>query len=206
LNILFSYPDPIQNEIELINEVLSKDIFDFFHLRKPDYEINAYKKIITQIDESLHHKIMIHSHYSLIAEFDLAGINLNKKALSQMENIEEIDQCYIQPLVCNNGCVEVNRTKPNSISYSAHSIQEIKRLPFQTDYVFLSPIFNSISKQNYKSNFELDTLKTELLNINTKVIALGGVMHSHKSVLEHVGFKGMAVLGEFWLNQNQPSL
>jgi thiamine-phosphate pyrophosphorylase len=206
LNILFSYPDPIQNEIELINEVLSKDIFDFFHLRKPDYEINAYKKIITQIDESLHHKIMIHSHYSLIAEFDLAGINLNKKALSQMENIEEIDQCYIQPLVCNNGCVEVNRTKPNSISYSAHSIQEIMRLPFQTDYVFLSPIFNSISKQNYKSNFELDTLKTELLNINTKVIALGGVMHSQKSVLEHVGFKGMAVLGEFWLNQNQPSL
>ena len=198
LHIIFSLPHQIDNEIELINQLLQDDDIDYFHLRKPDFDAHQLKAFVQQIDESLHYKIVIHSHYHLITEFDLAGINLNKKALNQLEFSDEVNQCHIQPLVVKNRKVEVNRVQPYVVSYSAHSIDEINNLPFETTYVFLSPVFDSISKSNYLSAFNLDDLKDKLPTINTKVIALGGVKKEHFKQLKLIGFDGYARLGDYW--------
>ena len=200
LNIIFSLPHSIKNETEKVNTFLSDDTIDFFHLRKPDYDVNQFKDFIKKIDKDLHYKIVIHSHYHLINEFDLAGINLNKKALNQLEFSDEVNQCFIQPLVVKNRQIEVNRVHPYIVSYSAHSINEIINLPFDTTYVFLSPIFDSISKPNYFSEFNLDELKANLNSLNTKVIALGGIEKKHLNLLHSYGFSGYARLGSFWNN------
>ncbi len=198
INIVFSLPHQIDNEIEQINTLLLDDEIDYFHLRKPNFDVHQLKDFISRINVDLHYKIVIHSHYHLINVFDLAGINLNKKSLNQLELADEVDQCFIQPLVVKNRQIQVNRTTPYIVSYSAHSIDEINQLPFETSYVFLSPIFNSISKPNYPSTFNLDELKTQLKTVNTKVIALGGVEPKHYNNIKQLGFSGYARLGSYW--------
>jgi len=197
-NIIVSFPSEIDDEFEKIHDLLMDDAIDFFHLRKPDFDYTQMKEFLNQIDTDLHYKIVIHSHYSLIGEFDLAGINLNRKALSQLAYKDEVDKCFIQPLVLNNTQIEVNRIIPNMVTFSAHSFAEIKNLSFDTDYVFLSPIFDSISKVGYCSNFNLTEVKEELMSTKTKVIALGGVTLDQETILKEVGFYGLARLGDFW--------
>lgn len=198
INIVFSLPHQIDNEIEQINALLLDDEIDYFHLRKPHFDAYQLKSFIKQIDANLHYKIVIHSHHHLINDFDLAGINLNKKDLNQLELADEVNQCFIQPLVVKNRKIEVNRTTPYVVSYSAHSVDEINQLPFDTSYVFLSPIFNSISKPNYPSNFNLAELTNQLKTISTKVIALGGVEPQHYDNIKQMGFSGYARLGNYW--------
>lgn len=198
-----SYPTDVKNELEKVHHLLMDDKIDFFHLRKPDFDYLQLKEFINNIDENLHSKVMIHSHFGLINDFDLAGINLNKKALNQLAYVEEVDKCFIQPLVLNEKQIEINRQIPSVVSYSAHSIDEINDLPFKTDYVFLSPIFDSISKIGYQSKFDLKELKEEMKAVNTKIIALGGVTLLNIEHLQSVGFYGYARLGDFWNNENK---
>jgi thiamine-phosphate pyrophosphorylase len=68
------------------------------------------------------------------------------------------------------------------------------------DYLFLSPVFDSISKENYNSRFPeslLCDLKSKGI-INEKVIALGGVNKHNISKVKDYGFGGAAVLGALW--------
>ena len=43
---------------------------------------------------------------------------------------DEVDKCFIQPLVLNNRQIEVNRELPNMVTYSGHSFDEINNLIF----------------------------------------------------------------------------
>ena len=42
------------------------------------------------------------------------------------------------------------------------------------DYAFLSPIFDSISKQGYSAAFDLSFLETAIANAKCPILALGG--------------------------------
>jgi len=77
-------------------------------------------------------------------------------------------------------------------------MNEINKLPFTVEYAFLSPIFDSISKKGYISNFDLVDVKEGLKSSNINVVALGGVTVGHEEVLKNTGFCGMARLGDFW--------
>lgn len=65
------------------------------------------------------------------------------------------------------------------------------------DYLFLSPIFNSISKPNYPAQFPLEQLRASTI-IDDKVIALGGIALERLPLLHGIPFGGVALLGDFW--------
>jgi len=201
LDIVFSHPTIFENEIERVNDLLESDTVDFFHLRKPEFDIIQMRAFLNELNAEFHYRIILHSYYGLITDFDLGGICLNKKSLSEMCYSDEVDKCFIQPLVLNGRNIEINRLQPNMVVYSAHTISEIENLPFDTDYVFLSPIFDSISKEGYTSNFEdLNELAAVLPTLNTRVIALGGITNNRIKDLEKTGFAGIARLGDVWTN------
>ena len=87
---------------------------------------------------------------------------------------------------------------PNIIS--CHSFEEVVKYKDAYDYLFLSPIFDSISKQGYRSKFS----HNELLNasnlgiIDSKVIALGGVTPDKMDYLKSLHFGGIAMMGAVW--------
>ena len=71
------------------------------------------------------------------------------------------------------------------------------------DYVFLSPIFDSISKAGYKSSFTEEMLKDASSKgiIDKKVVALGGVTLDMIPYLKELNFGGAAMMGGVLLNK-----
>ena len=65
------------------------------------------------------------------------------------------------------------------------------------DYVFLSPVFDSISKSGYSSAFT-DAQLRSAPEIDGHVYALGGVRPEHFPLLAEYGFGGAALLGHVW--------
>jgi thiamine-phosphate pyrophosphorylase len=80
---------------------------------------------------------------------------------------------------------------------SCHSLEEVKMYKDEFDYVFLSPIFDSISKVGYKSAFDEEVLRkaSEQGIIDEKVVALGGVTFDKIPYLKELNFGGAAMMG-----------
>ncbi len=145
--------------------------FCYIHVRKPsftNYEMNSYLKSIPQ---KYYSRITLGSNFALINDFPLGGIHLKQN-------------------------IEVEHANNLRISRSCHTIEEVVSKSKTCDYVFLSPIFNSISKCGYNSNFSEHSLteyaKKGLLK---KVVALGGVEANNIELLNKYEFYGAAVLG-----------
>ena len=152
-----------------------EDGLEILHLRKPHSSIDAVERLIKQIDASFHQHIVVHDHFSLVEMFDLRGVHLNMRntATPQKEGF--------------------------SVSRSCHSFEDI--VSFRAyDYVFLSPVFDSISKIGYSCRFTPEQLydaKNEGI-INEKVMALGGVTPEKIPLVRQYGFGGAVVLGTLW--------
>lgn len=162
----------IDEDAYLISNLLKMGIHSI-HLRKPEATINECRQLLTKLTDAERAKIIIHDYPELYTEFSLKGIHINK-------NITSLPDGY-------NGF----KTR------SCHSFEEIERYKTEYDYLFLSPIFDSISKVGYKSGFT----KEELLKASTsgiidqKVIALGGITLDMMPYFRELNFGGIAMIG-----------
>lgn len=162
-------------EAFIITQMLEWGV-DLVHLRKPGAGYDACAKLLTAIPQPLRYKIVTHEHFALADEFQLHGIHLNRRNPIAPEHFMGSKSC------------------------SCHSLQEVECAKKKYDYVFLSPIFDSISKKGYKTTFNDDLLYAASRNgtIDDKVIALGGVSAAKIPLLQHYGFGGAALLGDVW--------
>ncbi|HIU38903.1 MAG TPA: thiamine phosphate synthase [Candidatus Limisoma intestinavium] len=144
--------------------------FDYVHIRKPALQKNEMQQFIESIPTRYYNRLKLHDHFDLADKYDLAGIHLNSR----------------------------NRTAPTGfqkhVSKSCHAIEELRDID-RFEYVFLSPIFDSISKQGYKARFSKNELENSSNLISEKVMALGGVADKHIPYLQKIGFGGCALLG-----------
>ena len=147
------------------------------HVRKPMFTENELRSYLQQIPNKFHKKIVIHSYYKLANEFSLRGIHLTER----------------------NRKLKIKKLK--IVSASFHSTKDILKSRRNYEYFFLSPVFDSISKQGYKSNFKLEELKP-FLEKRRNVIALGGINAENIKMIKQVGFAGAAVLGSVWESEN----
>ena len=105
----------------------------------------------------------------------------------------------MREMAIKNGEIWFQGIKPDLVSYSAHGFTEVQHLPFHTDYVFLSPVFDSISKKGYRAGFDdPEILKAFLANSQQKIIALGGINQERIQTCNELGFDGYAMLGHIW--------
>lgn len=83
-------------------------------------------------------------------------------------------------------------------SKSCHSMSEAKEA--ECDYLFLSPIFDSISKVGYRAAYDLANIESWLhgRTFGASVIALGGVNALNSYGAYQMGFNGIALLGSVW--------
>ncbi len=180
---MFSSPSNVEDEIDTIHKILESNTF-LFHLRKPNLNIQETRCFLNKISVNYHSKIVIHNHISLLNEYKLKGFYCTRQFLEK-NKIELLKQQY-----------------PKSIfSKGCHSINELKDINHY-NYVFLSPIFDSISKNNLHSNFKLTQLEKELKLVKTAIYALGGITPNQLKKIEHINFKGVGVLGFIWENKH----
>ena len=88
------------------------------------------------------------------------------------------------------------------LSISCHSLEELSAYKAKFDYLFLSPIFDSISKKGYSGRFTREQLLAARDNglIDKKIIALGGITSGNIPIIRELGFGGVAVLGSVWFS------
>jgi thiamine-phosphate pyrophosphorylase len=174
--IVITSPEFFQAEKEIIQSLFDSGL-EILHLRKPEATKEQYARFIESIPETFHNKIVLHDFFDLSDRYNIKGIHLNKR----------------NPTIYGN--------KKIAVSKSCHSVTELNDID-TFEYVFLSPIFDSISKTGYNSGFtkeELSTASDKGL-INDKVIALGGIDFSTIPTIKNYKFGGIALLGHIWNN------
>jgi thiamine-phosphate pyrophosphorylase len=135
--------------------------------------------------------VILHSHYSLSAELGTGGIHLS----SHVRNDPEV-------------FLQIKNQQPKSVSTSFHSWGEILENEFPYQYVFISPVFDSISKEGYYANIYLDgAADTKKALAQQKkhcpaIVGLGGVDAGHIATLHQHGFEGAALLGAIWMAED----
>lgn len=180
--ILLSTPFYFVEEHQILNALFDEGL-ELLHLRKPNTDSAYLERLITLIKEPYRKQIVIHDHFYLKEEYNLKGIHLNRRNPNAPQNYK------------------------GSISCSCHSADEVVQVKRKFDYLFLSPIFNSISKQGYSSNFTTEQLRelSKKKVIDRKVMALGGVCSDNISSLKDFDFGGAVVLGDVWNHFDQHS-
>ena len=173
--ILISSPTYFVEEDKIITTLFEEGL-DILHLRKPDTAPIYAERLLTLIPEQYHKRIVVHGHFYLKEEFKLKGIHLNHR----------------NPNLPNNYKGHVSR--------SCHSLEEIKEHKRDCDYMFLSPVFDSISKQNYHANYTPEEIRQAHKDgiIDKKVIALGGIDIDNIREVKSYGFGGVAIMGALW--------
>lgn len=194
VSLVSSFYD-IPNEIHILNLLFCNGL-EVFHLRKDldckhlgsveKYTEEKIRKYIESIPKCFRNRIIIHSHFHLVHEYGLLGAHFTKKYTYE-EYIEDTGLSQQDVLF-------------NKVGFSLHSTAEIELYDKTYDYLFLSPIFDSISNKGYNSKFDLTKLKKFLQEKNTtsEIIALGGMNNTKVSKVKELGFNGLSLLGYIW--------
>lgn len=178
MKILISPERIIENEYEKVETFINEKVFDIFHLRKPNYSLDEMRNYLSHLSPEVLQCTVIHSHYELALEFPVKGIHLTFRTSIHHS---ELSQTY------------------NVVSMSCHSFVEVEENEhFEFEYLFLSPIFESISKDGYSGDFKKEELITFLSKRKKPVIALGGVSDEKIKECHEMGFGGVAMLGAVW--------
>lgn len=173
--IVITTPDFFEGEVEAISSLFNAGL-KLLHLRKPEASSKELEHLLRQLPSKYLNRIVTHDHFELVSLWGLKGIHLNGR----------------------------NRQAPHGytghVSCSCHSLEEIVQRKSVCDYVFLSPIYDSISKQGYASTYtHASLLKAKQSGIiDSKVMALGGMSLEHLPEVKTLGFGGAVVLGDVW--------
>lgn len=161
-------------EAGMIRLLLEEGI-DRVHLRKPGSAPADMRRLIEALPSWCYGRLSLHDHLPLAAEYGLGGVHLNGRNPAAPPGFD------------------------GAVSRSCHSLRELAESP-DADYLFLSPLFDSISKAGYRARYT----REELLDaaaagvVDRRTVALGGIDPPKLPLLEEWGFGGAAVLGYLW--------
>ncbi|MGY6544732.1 thiamine phosphate synthase [Arthrospiribacter ruber] len=181
--IVISSPVPVPNEADGIQQLFEAGM-ELFHLRKPDMDQDAFLKLLAQMDSKYCNRMAIHQHHDLADDFGIKRLHFTEWKRKNTAKDELLGL----------------KEKGLKISTSIHDLGLLTSLS-HFDYVFFSPVFDSLSKKGYSSSLESGFKLVKPVG-SPKVMALGGVELKNLSQVKAMGFDGAAVLGAIW-NQTE---
>ena len=173
--IAITTPNFIECESSVIPHLVQLGV-DLVHIRKPSATSEQLALLLNSLPTWCYDQLVVHDCLELANKYNLKGVHLNRRNHTVPDNFK------------------------GSVSMSCHSLEEVEIKKDMADYVFLSPIFNSISKNGYNSAFSKEELHNAMKQgtIDKKVIALGGVSLANIETVKDLGFGGAALLGDIW--------
>lgn len=218
--VAITVPEFFRGETEAVISLFGEGL-RLLHLRKPGCSEKDMRVFLETIPACYRDRIVLHDCFGLAGEFGLGGVHLNgrnplppdavlrlscschslqelagrksetvllssdTRTSNDMTTCDDITTCN-DVTTCNNirtcddGCIRTARPR--------------------FSYMFLSPIFDSISKEGYRSAFPMEVIRSAAEDglIDRRVFALGGVCASNIAETQAAGFGGAAVLGAMW--------
>ena len=111
------------------------------HVRKPGYSLAEMRQWLSQIPALHHPRLMLHQHHELAQEFRVKGLHFPEAVRATAATTPKEGLLF---------------------STSFHQLQELPKPHPLFDYAFLSPVFDSISKEGYTAAFAEDDLRAVL--------------------------------------------
>jgi thiamine-phosphate pyrophosphorylase len=182
--IVISSSDKKENEPQLVTKLFELGV-DTFHLRKPKFTTRELASWIEAIPAHFHNRIVIHSHHKLAIKYELKGIHLTR-----IHKKRKFRQWFIMQRIRMKG-------KQIVVSTSFRKLANLYEEESSYSYVFLSPIFDSLSGK-FQSGFNEFSLKAAIEKTPHKVIARGGMDLSKIEKVAEIGFYGMAFYSTVW--------
>lgn len=180
--ILFTSEENKSAEKEQLIHFSENGLF-LLHVRKPGMTEEELKWWLSQFEEKYLQKMVLHQHHHLAEVFPVKGIHLKESLRSSLKDFAQ----YIARF----------QSGGFTVSSSFHDPEKVKSEASAFDYVFLSPVFTSVSKSRYEGQaFNVET-------IPVKVIALGGIEVDKILKAKALGYAGVAVLGAVWFAENR---
>jgi thiamine-phosphate pyrophosphorylase len=188
--IVISSSGIIENETNIVTKLFEAGL-ETFHIRKHKLSTKQIKEFINQIPKHFHNRIIIHSHHKLARKFNLKGIHLTK---SHKKN-KTRTWFTIKILKLRNPGIII------TTSYSSIGQLLEKSNTYNYDYVFLSPIFDSLSSK-FQGGFTAHSLRSAIEKTDLKVIARGGIDITAIEKANALGFYGLAFYSSIWKKKN----
>ena len=179
--IVITEPFWWKGEVEAIRVLLQLGI-TYLHVRKPQATESEMRNFLSLFSTDERERMVLHDFFDLAHECGCGGIHHNSR----------------------------NQTIPSGwegrLSRSCHNFLELKSYKSAYDYLFLSPIFDSISKQGYSRAFTTDELAKACQEgiIDETVYALGGITKERLVEVFSWGFGGAVFLGDIWSRMDTP--
>jgi thiamine-phosphate pyrophosphorylase len=188
--VVLSHPKRFDGEAKIICDLFENGL-QAFHLRKKAFSFDEMEQFIKDIPRKYHPRIVIHSHYSLALKYDLMGLHLSgRRRKNKLRYWLRLWYYRIK--------------KPTlQISSSFNYLASLLNDKGDYHYVFLSPIFDTISKSGFNAAFNFNTLKTTIMNSRHKIVALGGVNYDRIDQVKEMGFYGVVLSGAIWDVENK---
>ena len=133
--IVITRPAFFDGETDLVNSLFLEGM-ERLHLRKPGASEEELAAWLQDIDSQYYGRIVLHDCFPLAKKFSLGGVHLNSRNPEAPQGIHGM-----------------------TVSRSCHSIREVIQHKSECDYLFLSPIYDSISKEGYGTAFSRIELK-----------------------------------------------
>ncbi|MGM9712903.1 MAG: thiamine phosphate synthase [Prevotella sp.] len=180
---MITKPEIFTGETDIVNALFFNGL-KRLHLRKPQTSETEMAEWIGHISLPFRQRIVVHDNFNLLRTMGLGGIHLNARHPDAPAWFTEEKE--------SRACVTISR--------SCHTLDEVARWSETCDYIFLSPIFDSISKCGYHSGFTRESLEKAHKDglFKKPTYALGGVSADNIQTIYGLGFAGAAVIGSLW--------
>jgi thiamine-phosphate pyrophosphorylase len=170
--IVVTHPGQVNDEIEICKELLGAGL-EKLHVRKYKWTEAKIKEWLSCFTQAELDKMTIHHQQKIYDEIQLGGLHLPYSN----------DFSYA-------------KQDGQTFSCSVHTWNEAKIALDYCDYVFISPVFDSISKTAYSHNEALKIIPADLKD--KKIFALGGIEDNNIAEVYKMGYYGAVVLGYIW--------
>lgn len=135
--IVISAPDFLPGEAEAVTALLEAGAWRV-HVRKPEADAESIARLLEEFPQCYRSRLSMHDRHELAARFGVGGVHLNSRNPSVPDGFGGL------------------------VSRSCHSIAELSQYSSVCDYMFLSPVFDSISKSGYTSRFSLEEIRRRI--------------------------------------------
>ncbi len=170
--LIITLPEVFPNEARALFALIENGA-EIVHLRKPGLSESALCDFLQTIHPEILYHMTLHYHPELAAVFGLGGVHERPEKLEKLTGFRR--------------------------SASCHDWSEVKACTGRADYVFLSPIFDSVSKAGYRAAFAEEQLRILLHDADRPpVAALGGITEQTIRQARAWGFEGAAAIGSVW--------
>lgn len=135
--IAISAPDFLPGEAAALTALLDAGAWRV-HVRKPEADAESIARLLEEFPQCYRSRLSLHDHHELAENCGVGGVHLNSRNPSVPDGFGGM------------------------VSRSCHSIAELSQYSSVCDYMFLSPIFDSISKSGYVSRFSLEEIRRRI--------------------------------------------